>query len=190
MSCRVVRITESKKRLLSRKACPDMPIPMSLPQNAPVWGFCLGSPVQGHPVMLLDGISLLPDARHDSYALSHSCRRTENRSTVNQFLLHLRTRNPQPSTPSLLLFLRTCSCSSLHTEFSRSENRFSPREAGIASWRDFLPALRPGMFFPALPPAEGSLASYSALSFYEPATPNPGHRHILLTILNLLLSAL
>jgi len=152
MSCRVVRITESKKRLLSLKACPDIPIPMSLPQNAPVWGFCLGSPVQGHPVMLLYGISLLPDARRDSYALSHSCRRTENRSTVNQFLLHLRTRNPQPRLSCFFLQLATA----LHN----IQSFLAAKIGSLPAKR----ALRPGMFFPALPPAEGSLASYSALS--------------------------
>jgi len=53
MSCRVVRMSESKKGRSSRKACPDVPIPMSLS-----WRACPNMHLFGaSPKMLLFGVS-------------------------------------------------------------------------------------------------------------------------------------
>ena len=55
-------------------------------------------------------------------------RRTENRSTANQFLLLFRTCNPRPPTPAFLtthnLHLGTCNCSFRRTENRSTTNQF------------------------------------------------------------------
>ncbi len=56
IECRVSRVVKERFTLqLFRGTCPNEPAPMSLPQNASVWGFCLGllfgALVKGHPAL-------------------------------------------------------------------------------------------------------------------------------------------